>query len=391
MKKGNLTKRQSGIVLPLVAVAMLALVAMTGLALDMGHAYVNKTRLQNALDAAALSAAKTLELTASTAQATAAAMATFNQNVAGSGNSEMSSIAAGDVDVTYSHTLDPFASGTAPPMFVRVAVNNYTLGSWFIQALGFNNKTVGASAVAGPSPELLKVCDVLPIMACGDPDVGEAGNYGYDPTSNDEITLKTGAQSGWDVGVGNFQNIELECGPGADCVRNGLAGAYSSCPSSGDTLATKPGSSVGPNAQGLNTRFGCPPPGCGPIDTTLYPPDKVTDAGGGGYPDTYAMYQSDYGIPDFDYANGVEDRRMVVVPIGNCTGTTNGQGTVELLGFGCFFLTRPAEHQGLLQTIYGQFRETCTAAGVPGPDPDIVPGPKTIILYKDFTAGNLDS
>ena len=52
--------RQRGAVLVLVAVGMLAIIGMAGLALQSGHLFVNKTHLQNALDAAALSAAKTL-------------------------------------------------------------------------------------------------------------------------------------------------------------------------------------------------------------------------------------------------------------------------------------------------------------------------------------------
>ena len=50
--------RQQGAVLVLVVIALAAMLLMGALALDGGHMLLNKTRLQNAVDAAALSGAK---------------------------------------------------------------------------------------------------------------------------------------------------------------------------------------------------------------------------------------------------------------------------------------------------------------------------------------------
>ena len=50
-------KKQRGVVIVLVAVVLPVLLFAMGWALDFGHVFVNKTRLQNALDATALSAA----------------------------------------------------------------------------------------------------------------------------------------------------------------------------------------------------------------------------------------------------------------------------------------------------------------------------------------------
>ena len=69
--------RQRGAVLVLVAVGMLAIIGMAGLALQSGHLFVNKTHLQNALDAAALSAAKTLNNDGTVVQAKAAGLDAF--------------------------------------------------------------------------------------------------------------------------------------------------------------------------------------------------------------------------------------------------------------------------------------------------------------------------
>src|SRR5215470_13089257 len=74
--------RQRGITLVTIAIAMLAVVAVAGLALDVGHVVVNKSRLQATVDAAALSAAKILDTTGSTSQATTAANNVFALNAA---------------------------------------------------------------------------------------------------------------------------------------------------------------------------------------------------------------------------------------------------------------------------------------------------------------------
>ena len=49
--------RQRGISMVFIGAGMMALLLMVGLALDAGHATLNKARLQNATDAAALHAA----------------------------------------------------------------------------------------------------------------------------------------------------------------------------------------------------------------------------------------------------------------------------------------------------------------------------------------------
>ena len=70
--------RQRGIVIPIVVIGLVALLGVAGMALDGSHALGNKTRMQNTVDAAALSAAKVLDLTdGDTAQATAAVSSTF--------------------------------------------------------------------------------------------------------------------------------------------------------------------------------------------------------------------------------------------------------------------------------------------------------------------------
>ncbi len=393
-------KVQSGAVLPMFTVGLIAIIGMAGLALDMGHAYVNKANLQNALDAAALSGAAVLNDKNNTAEAQTAAEDTFEDYLDGELKQafDRGDIALG---VEFSATLDPWAPGAIEPdaTYVRVAVPDFPMTVWLARVLpGVGDlQSVGGSAVAGPSPPLGappgETCDIAPMLICGDPDDTDCSDgscYGYDLEAEEEITLKThsaNANEGeWEVGPGNFQLIELDCGPGGACVRDELAGGYSGCVNNGETVTTKPGNTVGPTAQGFNTRFGIYQGGMSIAD---YPPDVVTYSDGGNF--WYDDYQGRMGDGNYDYTpvdeggQGVPKRRILAVPIGRCTGTTNGQGDVEVLGLGCFFMTRPASHSGNTQEVYGQLLEECEADGEIPYDPGPATGPLLfkIILYKD--------
>ena len=50
-------KRQQGVIVVLMALALLPMLGLVGVALDGAHGMLNKSRLQNVVDAAALSAA----------------------------------------------------------------------------------------------------------------------------------------------------------------------------------------------------------------------------------------------------------------------------------------------------------------------------------------------
>jgi Flp pilus assembly protein TadG len=95
----QLRHKQQGAVLILAVAAMVAMLGLVGLALDGGHAMLNKTRLQNTVDAAALSGAKELDLTDDTVQARAAAISAFAANAAADGNHELQEQYAADGSV----------------------------------------------------------------------------------------------------------------------------------------------------------------------------------------------------------------------------------------------------------------------------------------------------
>ena len=260
-------------------------------------------------------------------------------------------------------------------------------------------------------------------MVCGEPDPAKGGGppfWGY--AEGEPDILKTSANNS-DVGPGNFQLIRLGDDTGKADTREALAGGYDGCATTGDVLQTEPGSGVGPVVQGINTRLGIYG---GPMagTETQYPSDVITDQ-----PDPMLEYDA-YGDPkktgiedqiyirteegiklvndspdlgfnygDYqdalrahDYDKRPEDggrylRRELTIPIGDCSETTNGQGPVPVLGFGCYFLLQetvqtggPGGNEG---HVYGQFIRDCNAGGLPGPAPGDGPGLYIIQLYKD--------
>ena len=391
--------RQQGAIVVVTAIALVALIGISGLALDMGHVFVNKTRLQNTVDAVALAAAKELDVTGSVAAADAVANAVFQANVGAAGNGELATALGGGLTLVteYSDTLYPFVPGGVDPQYVRARVDDLTLGSWLIQILGIDSKAVSARAVAGPSPTLEHVCSIAPMMVCGDEAAGPPF-FGYTDEGVEVLKTSSGSGGNWELGPGNFQLIRLEDASGGADIREAMAGSYEACVSTSDDVETEPGNTVGPVVQGINTRLGIYK---GPYSShtpasSPYKPDLVitqntvpivegvTTAADLNF--NFEDYQADLAAcsaSDSCEPYGLPERRILPVPIGRCDGTTSGQGTVPLLGFACFFLLQETVQQGNEAKVYGQFVEDCKVKGVPGPNPNNGPGPYVIQLYED--------
>jgi Flp pilus assembly protein TadG len=395
----GLVNQQRGIVAVAMTISLVALLAMVGFALDSGHLILNKSRLQNTVDAAALAAAKVLDKTASETQATATARAIFDANAAN--HPELARVLSGsDILLQYSNTLDPWAAGSVPANYVRVIATDFSMWTSFTSLVGIEDIATAASAVAGPSAPVLRACDIAPMMVCADLSPTAPGDWGY---TGDQVTLlKFAAPGSPDVGPGNFQLIRLG-GPGANIVRQNAAGAFEQCIDAGGTVETQPGNVVGPLTQGINTRFGRYQ---GPVNAADYPPDKVTDdptpdldvandnvtvtlQGGGSITNygtdvtfTYDDYVSTYANNGpYDFVNGKAGRRILAVPIVDCSGNSTGQSSMPVVALGCFFLLQPAEQHGNTNYIYGEYIGDCAGDGAPGPVAG--PGIYKIVLHND--------
>lgn len=405
--------RQKGVVAIMVAVGLLALLAMVGLALDSGHAVLNKSRLQSTVDAAALAAAKVLDASGSEANADAAARSLFDLNAAS--QPELSRVMSGaDLTIQFSNTLNPWAPGTTPANYARVIADDFTMWTSFTSLVGITETRMAASAVAGPSAPIgvtegNEACDLAPMLVCADPAAGAANDWGY---SRDNVTtLKLAAGDESDVGPGNFHLVRLG-GPGANIVRQNLAGGYEQCLDPGANVETEPGVENGPVAQGLNTRFGQYQGG---MSRSTYPPDTVTTGADprlalasdgetvifrGGGPvesiDDVSFSFDDYNMRQqsgqFDFPNGVPQRRILAVPFVDCSGSNPGQSSLPFVGLGCFFLLQPMQQGGPGgggndSNVFAEFIGDCGAGGTPGPAPNPNPVENTgiyrIVLHND--------
>lgn len=391
------------------------MLVMVGLALDSSHAFVNKTRLQNTVDAAALAAAKIYDETADTLLSTAAANSVFGINTDGNGNFEVdAAYDGGDISVVvqYSQTLNPFTpSGIGP--YVRVIATGFNMLTSFSSVVGINDIDVAASAVAGPSPTIDSACNIAPLVACANDITQDYFGFEQDRL----MVLKPSPGDHNDVGPGNYKLLRLNC-PGGACVREAMAGSYDACATTGETVDTEPGVTAGPTEQGFNTRFG---DYSGPVSYVDYPPDVVTrevtpnldtylDPATGDDIITWGpggvVVETSADIPGFDYADyvsrttggmhdfppggtpgGVEWRRVLALPVADCSGDETGQSTLNVEGFACFFMLQRIPG-GPEKNIYGQFVDGCLAGGAAGPNPGSGPGPYLIQLYKDPDSGD---
>lgn len=396
-------RHQTGVLLPLIAVGMLAIVGVAGLAIDSSHAFVNVTRVQNALDAAALSAAKTLHLHGKdTVLAQAHGAATFAEHLDG----EMSDGVT--VSFQFSNSLSPFVAGGDDPDYVRAISNDHTIAMFFahiIPGVG-DDWSIGSTAVSGPIP--LKggqVCDIAPLLVCGDPadtdptdgtigglPVGNGvtqclkyaagtnnGNGGSGGNgANDTPPEVCGEQLPDDpdgVGPGNFHLLRLG-GNGGNVVRENLAGGYQGCASIFGSVDTEPGVKTGPVRQGFNTRFG--DYSGGNLNSADYPPDLVTTS-----PMTHAEYEAVYANGGPFNGNGQEGRRIMAVPIADCSGIQNGQSEVTVFQLGCYFMQEKIGTGGQENYIIGELIDHCEASGTPGDNTPASNGPHKIILFND--------
>lgn len=255
----RMVSKQKGLALVLVTAAMLSLIGVAALSIDVNHAMLNKTRLQNSLDAAALAAAIVVDNGGTTAEATIAANTTLTNVANATGNDEMD-FSTATVAVQFSNDADVFPDGSFNPAedtYVRVSVTGFELDNFFAHVFNVD-KNLDSSAVAGPSPSLSSTTNIVPIAVCEGED---GGTNGYNP--GEVYPIKVASHMNSDMGAGNYQLLDF--GSGASTVREALAGnpdsieqyqqTYGSI-GVGSTVTTKPGNTVGPVGQGLNTRFG---------------------------------------------------------------------------------------------------------------------------------------
>lgn len=401
-----------GVSLVIVAIALAAVAAIAGLAIDLANAISNKARLQAAVDAAALAGAKALDQIGTDTAALAAATSVFDANV--DPYSDLADLAFPGLQ--YSKKPVPFAPvsftmGPSSPRYVRVSVEDRSIGTSLLRVLGIEQLFVRASAVAGPSPALSYACSLLPIAACADMTAG-APDYGFTPGRLIALTFGSAAGSGGTSRLGDAYLVTFD-DTGADAVRHYLAGGYEQCLTiPGDPLPVKGGANTGPIEQGLNTRFGIY---AGSMSETRYPPDVVVrepsprlqvSVVNGAEVVTWngKAYQNvnDSGADFFSHADylariaegppyertprpegtAVFKRREAALPIVDCASVGKNVAHLPVKKLGCFHLLQRAETSANKTRVFGEYIEKCESSGRPGTDPGAT-GAYLIQLYRD--------
>lgn len=280
-------RKQRGLVAVIVTIALFSFMGIAALAVDINHALMNRTKLQNSVDSAALAAALVLDRSDFTSGTAASALAIASgaakdalaQMATANGNAELDFVSAPvEVSITLANRAD--MTGGYDPLgedhYVRVAVNNLSLNSFVMQIFGLN-KQLSASAVAGPSAGGGS-CNLVPMAVC-EIDASDTSNSGYEYNSIYALKLATNNS---EMGPGNFQLLNYDPDdPNTPSetenykLSEQLAGAYKGCAVPGRTVRSKPGNTVGPVGDGLNMRFG----DRSNLDASLFPSDSnTTDA-----------------------------------------------------------------------------------------------------------------
>lgn len=315
-------KNERGSILAASAIGMLATIMAVGLCVDIGHFYVVKTELQNAVDAAALGAASALNSTPSGINA-AVTRATTALN-----NSEFNNkaISIPSANVLFAVNLNgPYmsaSSAAASPhniRFVQVSTAQQNVSVSFASIVLGRSKALAATATAGVSVPTNVYCDWIP-LAVLDTDIATL-------VPGQMYTIRANPQGS--VSPGNYQAL-APAGPGGSDVRLGLSQGVKQCMSPGQEVSTKTGVNAGDVRQGINTRFD---DYSGPVaDPVVQPPDTNILEN-----INYTQYRT--GSPtQAPTHTGLPNRRVVLIPIVKISDFSQGKGTVTINRFAPFFL-----------------------------------------------------
>ncbi|MEY3289378.1 MAG: hypothetical protein RLZZ419_1620 [Pseudomonadota bacterium] len=382
------SRHQRGVVAVLAVMLMPLLLVVMGLALDFGHVFVNKTRLQNALDATALSAAIAVngDVTHDVATATAKGKTTFNLFKTAIGNAELKTLNEGSLNFEYSNTLNPwgvFNPATDNFAFVRVtSTDMLNVTPVLIKIFSQFNKNIPVPAVATAGPAGTGYCNIMPFFLCAT--IGAPCNdnecYGY---IKGEIR-SLGQLSSSKYNAGNYGLLQSTMGNGANQIKLDLQGrAVSSC---SQNRQSQTGIATGPVTAGLNYR----------IDTldinhndyltqTIYDSLSKQDIKALINPSITSTAYSQYKAANVYNTNVMP--RVIPVAFADCSGMKNGNNpVVPLIGNGCVFITQHVI--GSPETVYVEYIKSCQQSGIFDPNHATLSGGYKIVLFKSPDSGD---
>src|SRR5262245_10625095 len=337
-----LTRRdERGSVMIMTAILMFGIILAVGLCIDVSRVYMVRTELQNAADAAALSAARELNSGASGIQ-DAVTRATGIINKQGFDRTNIS-IAQVEFSVNLGGPYVSSATAQATPSnirFVRVTTQTTATAMLFSARVLGATHTESRSATAGMSVGINTICDFFPMVVAlaSDPDPNTPMTLKYlqgDPGANvikdKDFTVLEVPEIG---GNGEKETVQL------------AAGITHICKSINDTLQITPSANGNNGAKaiswGANSRLDNP--GRNYIDAATYPPDTNVreNISFDQYKNRTAVTAPSQSPP------GVDGRRSLIVPIVT-PGTYQANPGPPTRRFGAFFLRKQVATNGSLE------------------------------------------
>lgn len=230
-----LVKDEQGVTLPLLALMTVALLGMVALSVDIGTLTLQRRRLQNAVDAAALAGAQ--ELPDSTSAADSKATGWLSKN--GVGGSDVST-----VTITSSKATTYITNNNIKDT-IQVQ-SRRTVNFGFAKALKIakGNTTTTAKVQIG------SIVGGTGIMPFGLLDLNGKNTDGFGYTFNQQVKLEQ--PPGNAFGPGNYGLLALD-GKGGNDLRDVISqGGSKTLYRVGDEVTTEPGQKTGPVKQGLD-------------------------------------------------------------------------------------------------------------------------------------------
>lgn len=261
-------RRQSGTVAVVFGLALVALLAVGGLVLDLGHLYVVKTELQNAADSAALAGAKDLDQSATgITKAAAAAVAIAARHRYDFSTTVTLSSATTSTNIYFGSTPDgpwsSIATASASPSgltFIKVDTGSVTLTTWLMKAAGISSMDTSGVAVAGRF-----VNDINPMGICAVDPANRTKAYSY--ASGMSELVEFGFRRG--VAYNLFGMNPLPGGPSDPYLVNPVDGGSTTCSPSHSSAAFTAPFMCGGNSAVVSTGTGTVYTNTGNLNTTM--------------------------------------------------------------------------------------------------------------------------
>ena len=412
-------RRQNGAVAIIAAISLPVLIGFAGLALDLGHLYVEKTELQNATDACALAAARELTCDPSVGIcATSFLVNAENSGLAVAGrnkvNFQKSAATITAQDIKFSTTFTPNsgyrsrAAGASPASkYVMCTAQQTGIVPWFMQVLGAGNQSVSAQAVATLTYSQANCA--IPIGMCKQ-DAAPASSPFQGLVVGQWLTSKLSQSA-----TGSFDWIDFTPpGGGASELADLLKGTGACSVPPPPTLVGEQGKKTSLGTA-WNTRFGLykgsdninssPPDYTGESYTPTSWPSKF-NAYGGTYAGTgtaipnflsartqHLSYQANDGLnvnmggvtkaTAAQHGTLGADRRLATVPVVDCTAwnAKNTSQQIPILGYACALMLHPMDKDNgpnNTDEVWLEYRGNASDPGNPCATSGSIGGPGSI-------------